>query len=271
MVAAHTQATQQQWQAIANVTRSQACAFLSEYTVPLAHALQTDLHAVLQFICGYVRRDPCAAEAEQTKIELTRMVDEVADMLTAIGTSQYHPTNDDADEQDCRKNVECLDLWSAFTRRLEGLCTDCSATFLAQYKILGGYGGFFGERKPLHYIRTRYGSIIRVRELLVSVGAVTTALFEQEQAASRSPPIKALVPAPPAALAFWDCSSARPQLQRGNGCGYRRYGHRRPKCSSQRILSQKRTVGTTRRKRPAQDTQGRSAEKPCLSRSPQTG
>jgi hypothetical protein len=115
----------------------------------------------------------------------------------------------DADEQDERANVVCLDLWSAFTRRMEHICLDCCATWIAQYKLLGGFGGFFGDRKPLAYIRTRYGSIIRVRELLAA-GATITARFEQEQAASRALPF--VVPdqagssAPSAAIAFGESS-----------------------------------------------------------------
>jgi hypothetical protein len=191
MVATHTQTVVGQWHAIANGTRFQAIAAMSEYAIPLASALEVDLRETLTYIDSYVSTDPMgsvlgtrAGEAEQTVKALRRWQDEVVYMLREVGTPSYHPFNVEAEIQDVRQNVACAEHWTAFVVRLEKLCLDACATWIAQHKLLGGYNGYFGTQKPLVYLRSRYGAVNRVRELLVRASVEIQAQWEKARVAA---------------------------------------------------------------------------------------
>ena len=136
-------------------------------------------------------------EAENIIKELEERSSEVYLLIQAVASVEFTPISDGLNEADERMNVGCLDAWCSAIRRIEGICTSTCALMFSEYAILGGYGGFFGEKKPHGYVRSRYGSVIRVRELLVAAGAKLMRAYEEsknaaitrDQAAASLPPI----------------------------------------------------------------------------------
>jgi hypothetical protein len=61
VVQKHIRTTGEQWLAIANYGRRQACSFLADYTVPLTSAVSLDLESSQRLLAMYIGSDPLAS------------------------------------------------------------------------------------------------------------------------------------------------------------------------------------------------------------------